>query len=178
VESLFNPILQVIAVDEKRTLSRNMAVTIGLVSLILLINSVWAVANYTTILKSKNSQIQQANAQLTNLNAQYQDALLQEQSLNQQVGSLQAIRLWEINFKWEFNEPSSGQHYLNFTGTFFNSGNTTATAVRADIWISAGSPSGASFKVDFGDVPAKSYINFDKVLNYTGHAESYTYMVD
>jgi len=39
-----------------------MAVTIGLICLMLLINFVWAVANYTTILNSEDSEIQQANA--------------------------------------------------------------------------------------------------------------------
>jgi len=163
---------------ERKVVGANVALTIGLISVIMLINLVWVATEYNAVIGNKDSQIQQNDARLASLNAQYQDSLLDEQLLSQQISSLESVHLWEINFKWEFVEPASGQHYLHFTGTFFNSGNTTATAVRTDVWISGGNVSIANFRVTFGDVPPKGYINFDKVLNYTGHADSYLYMVD
>ena len=163
--------------SEKKTVRVNVAVALGLICVILLINFAWTATNYQTILDRKDSKIEQANAQLTNLNAQYQESLLENRALTQQVAGLQSVRLWEINFKWEFNEPTSGQHFLRFTGTFFNSGTSAATDVKVDVWISNGNNSVASYRVDFGEVPAQGYLNFEKVLNYTGHTDTYNYMV-
>jgi hypothetical protein len=167
-----------VTMSEKRNVKVNVVVALGLICIILLINFAWTAANYMTILSSKDSQIEQTNAQLTNLNAQYQESLLEKQVLTQKIIDLRSIRLWEINFKWEFNESASGQHFLHFTGTFFNSGNSDAPDVKADVWISNGNNSVASYQVEFGEVPAKGYVNFEKVLNYTGHADTYNYMVD
>ena len=50
--------------------------------------------------------------------------------------------------------------------------------MKADVWISNGNNSVASYQVEFGEVPAKGYVNFEKVPNYTGHADTYNYMVD
>lgn len=164
--------------SQKRVVRVNVVVALGLICVILLINFAWTVSNYQTILGSKDSQIEKANAQLTNLDAQYQESLLEKESVTQQILGLQAPRLWEINFKWEFNESSSGQHFLRLTRTFFNSGISDAPDVKADVWISNGNISVANYQVVFGAVPAKDYVNFEKVLNYTGHADTYNYMVD
>lgn len=73
--------------SEKKVVSRNVAITLGLICVILAVGLVGAVANYTSIISGKDNTIASKDSQIASLNSQITDKDDTISSLNSQIAS-------------------------------------------------------------------------------------------
>jgi len=88
--------LEDLKMSEKKVVGRNVAIALGIICIILAVGLVGAVANYTSIITSKdntisslNSQITSKDSQISSLNSQITSKDSQISSLNSQITNLQ-----------------------------------------------------------------------------------------
>jgi prefoldin subunit 5 len=108
--------------SEKKVVSRNLAIILGVVIIILLAGLVGAIANYTSITNDKDNTISSKNSQISDLQNQISSKDSQINSLNSTVKSLEA--------SLEKNETqlAQTQTLLSQTETYLQ-GNLTKNAV-------------------------------------------------
>jgi predicted PurR-regulated permease PerM len=150
--------------SEKKVIGKNVAISLGILCIVLLISLIGIIAYYS-------SQITSLQSQATNL---YNQIF----SLENETENLKKPQLHEVNFNWEWNEPWIGSHYVHVSGAVFNSGTYTARNVRINVWLyDSNDVLIRSYTINLGDIIGKTYSNFATDIDYSGHCASYTYEI-
>jgi len=100
-------------------------------------------------------------------------------SLQNQIESLKAPQLHDVDFKWDWNEPLIGQYYVVVSGSVFNSGTYVAKNVRINIWLyDSNYVLIKSYTINLGDIAGKTYVSFSDTIYYGGtHCAYYNYKI-
>jgi len=190
--------------SEKKVVGRSIVIGLGIICVVLLVALVGAVANYTSIINKKDATYNdyvsthshtdsEYNASQFNYNnyvanhhhtdSEYDDYASthshtnsEYDSLQNQVNSLKAAQLSEVNLKWDFNEPWIGGHYVHVYGAIFNTGTNIAYNVNINVLLY--DSSGAvikSYTIMLGNINGKTYTNLDTNIDYSGHCATYSY---
>ena len=95
--------------------------------------------------------------------------------LQNQVNTLKASQLHEVNVRWSDHHPLFGATYISISGTIFNSGTNSAYKVVLTVKIyDSADTLLKSEELGFGTISGKSYKNFDTTIEYSGDAEYIT----
>jgi len=117
---------EVESMSEKKVVGRNVAIALGIVVIILLVGLVGAIANYTSVINGKDSQIDSLNSQITNLQNQISSLNAQITNLQNQINSLKAPKLIQVDLRADDNRPLFRTPYLHVYGYVCNVGANTA----------------------------------------------------
>ena len=182
--------------SEKKVVSRNVAIALGIIVIIVLVGLVGAIADYTSVINDKDSQIQtltnQKNQlqtwlkgnityydsqiaslqnQISNLNSQINSLNAQITNLQNQINSLKAPKLIKVDLRAEDNRPWLQTPYLHVYGYVCNVG--TNTAYNSKIHVIA-YQSGGVVAIDtyitLGSISGESWTRVDTNVYYSGSA--------
>ena len=182
--------------SEKKVVSRNVAIALGIIVIIVLVGLVGAIADYTSVINNKDSQIQtltnQKNQlqtwlkgnityynsqiaslqnQISNLNSQINSLNAQITNLQNQINSLKAPKLIKVDLRAEDNRPWLQTPYLHVYGYVCNVG--TNTAYNSKIHVIA-YQSGGVVAIDtyitLGSISGESWTSVDTNVYYSGSA--------
>jgi hypothetical protein len=174
-----------VLMSEKKVVSRNIAIILGIVCIIFLVGLVGAIANYTSIISGKDNIIASKDSQiqtLTNQKNQLQTwldenkTLLQQQiqqitDLQNQITALNAPKLIKVNLRADDNRPWLGTPYLHVYGYVCNVG--TYPAYNSKIHVVA-YQSGGVIAIDtystLGTTMGESWTSVDSNIYYSGSA--------
>jgi len=134
---------------QKKVVGRNIAITLGIICIILGTALVIMAGDYVSVTANLQSRID----------------------------ALKAAQLNEVDIHLDFNELLIGSHYVHFYGLVFNSG--TATAYNVYINVSFYDSNNVLIKnstvnLRDRDIAGKSYSSFDTTIDYSGHCANYS----
>jgi cell division protein FtsL len=106
----------------KKVVSRNVAVALGIISIVFLVGLVGAVLHYTSIISGKDNDILTRDSQIADKNAQIQTLTDQKNQLqtwlqeNNSVANFEASSIW-VNLK-TVSVQASSETIWNFTANY------------------------------------------------------------
>lgn len=150
--------------SEKKVVKRSIAITLGIICIILVVGLVGAIAFYMPVINEKNSTISSLNSQITDANKEISQ--LNEPHL------YTTILNW-TNTTWVDTQPPFELHgYADVDGVVFNAGNITAhsVSIHFQLLITSnlvnGNVQNDVYSVE--DVGAKSFVTFHNRIQYWG----------
>jgi len=169
--------------SEKKMVRRSVAIALGIICILLVVGLAGAVAIYMPMINDKDTKISSQASQISSLQAQNnqlqtwldgnasQNANLQGQadSLQNQVNSLEAPKLIEVNLTADDNRPPPPQQtYLHVYGYVCNVGNDTA--YNATLYVEAfhGAVLTLNTTISLGTINGGSYTSVNSQVVYPG----------
>jgi len=169
--------------NEKKAAIRNVAIALGIICIVLAVGIVGAIAVCIPMINDKDSEISSQASQISSLQAQNnqlqtwldgnvsQNANLRGQadSLQNQVNSLEAPKLIEVNLTADDNRPPPPQQtYLHVYGYVCNVG--TDTAYNAILYVEAfnGAVLTLNTTISLGTINGGSYTSVNSQVVYPG----------
>lgn len=185
--------------SEKKVVSRNVAIALGITCVIIAAGLVGAVANYMSIINkkdniiaTKDSQIQTLtsqknqlqtwlnenltlintlNAQITNMQNQISNLNSQITSLENQINALKAPKLTGVDLNGEDNRPFLATPYLHVHGYICNMGTNTAYNSRIHVVAyQSGGVTAIDTYITLGIISGQSCKSIDSKVYYSGSA--------
>jgi cell division protein FtsL len=140
--------LEDLKMSEKKVVGRNVAIALGIICIILAVGLVGAVANYTSIITSKDNTISSLNSQIATKDSQISSLNSQITNLQNQVNDLNSIMNLEKSTVWvddqTVSQPAGSYTYWTFSAGYagyvsvwVQTSTTDNTYVRV-IWSSHG----------------------------------------
>jgi cell division protein FtsL len=168
--------------SEKKMVSRNIAIALGIICIVLAALLVGTITYYESKISSLNSRITTLQSQVASLEAerdrlQSQVASLSDtiSSLEREIDSLKAPQLHEVEVYWKDHHPLFGKPYIEIYGSIFNSGVETAHNVICTVRIyDKYNTILKTEEIHLGNIDGKSYKTFDETIEYSGDADHVT----
>jgi len=134
--------------SEKKVVGRNVAIALGIICIILAVGLVGVVANYTSIISSKDDTISSLNLQITSKDSQISSLNSQIANLQNQVNDLNSVINLEKSTVWVDDQTVSqpagsytywtvSASYAGYVSVWVQTSTTDNTYVRV-IWSSHG----------------------------------------
>ena len=168
--------------SEKKVVSRNVAVGVGVLCVVLVVAFVFSVVSYALMLKDKDSLISSLNAQIVALGGDPsqspgvsdKDALIaalldQLAEKNAEINSLKVAKLVSVNLRAEDSRASGQAPYVHVSGYVVNVGNSTAEDAKIHVVLQqSGGVVAKDTYVNLGSVDGEAVVNVDTKVYYEG----------
>jgi hypothetical protein len=167
--------------QEKKVVSKNVAIALGIICIILVVGLLGAIVDYTSIINARDSQMEMLTNQKNQLQA-WLDG--NKTDLQNQIDTLEAPKLVAINLRAYDNRSLSGTPYFHIYGYICNVGRKPAVnpILYVEGWheetqyppfalafnATISSPANATGSKFFGVIEPESFAYIDSKIYYSG----------
>jgi hypothetical protein len=162
--------------SEKKVVGRNVAIALGVITIILLIGLVGAMVNYTTIINNKDATYQNyvsthsnSNSAYDSLNSEYQYYISNHSHSNSEYDSMWTSYLIKVDLKASDNRPWLSTPYLRVYGYMCNVNQNWAYNCKLHVVAyQSGGVVAIDTHVDLGTIIGESWTHVDSNVYYSG----------
>jgi len=176
--------------SEKKVVGRNVAIALGVITIILLIGLVGAVANYTSIINGKDNTIATKNSQITDkdstisslnsqvtdkdntissLNTSYNNYMANHHHTDSEYDSMLTPYLVKVDLTASDNRPWLSTPYLRVHGYMCNVNQNWAYNCKLNVVAyQSGGVVAIDTYIDLGMIVGESWTHVDSNVYYSG----------
>jgi hypothetical protein len=164
--------------SEKKVVSRNLAIVLGIIAIILLVGLVGAMVNYTTVINNKDATYRDytsthshSNSEYNSLNSEYQDYVLNYSHSNSEYDSMWTPYLIKVALTAGDNRPWFSTPYLNVYGYMCNVNKNWAFKCKLHVVASqTGGVVAIDTYINLGTMAGETWTHVDSNIYYSGSA--------
>jgi hypothetical protein len=160
--------------SEKKVVSRNLAIVLGIIAIILLVGLVGAMVNYTMVINNKDATYRDytsthshSNSEYNSLNSEYQDYVSNHSHNNSEYDSMWTPYLIKVDIKasaytpfWAWDPPS----YLQVYGYVCNVNKNWAYNCKLHVVANTTLGVAIDTHIDLGTITGESWWHVDSVV--------------